>query len=915
MDVVDWAATPVGPQERWPGSLKTALDIMTGSRFPMVVIWGPEFTLFYNSSYAPMLGSKHPWAMGRSLREVWPKIWETIGPMLQSVLQTGIPTYNEDMLLPLMRNGYLEECYFTFSFSAITDEGQVRGIFCAVTEASAKIIAQRRLRTLYALNSRSLHDVAQANPIDLPFLRIYLRDETGRFVLSESSGAAHAAGESWPLDEVAQTGRMQVVPSTIDAGAVLIYTTRIASAAIFPLIGSANVPMGAIVVGLSPYSIFDESYQTFLNLLTTRIAGDMNGERSDRARALAASEVEGARDVAVRNERVLQMLADAVPQIICTAGSDGTVDYFNRRWFEYTGMSLTQTFEDAGWLRAFHPDDRAAIEEAWRTVAGGANDFSAEARIRSADGEYTWLLHRGVALRAADGALARLFVTATDINDRKLSEEREKFLAHASDVLSSTLDVSTILRRITELCVPQFADWCQLQSLSAEGELIVEAVRHKDPERNRRLEALVGRTVVTVRERDLRLAAGVAPSAQYGARSQRSSARGLGERTGCGRSCNLRRGRSRYGADRSAHRARAHARNAAPRHDGFSLRDAEDYGRHRRRTCATGRIGDRQLASLRTRASGRRRALQQAMLPARLPSHPRVELNNAYRPAERESRVGGDWYDAFAISPDEVALSIGDVAGHGLEASVAMNEARQALRLSALEGLSPAETLRRANAALMINDDHPMITAIYGIVDVAAQRSVTRRPATRSRRSHHLPPKRIISRAADSNRVERTRSSPRARSACSPYWTLLLYTDGLIEFDRNIERESTRLLEALGGRVQDTGADGAAALVRHVLNNRQYDDIAVLAATYLPPQPGGVEFGFGQSRRRRRSRGVSFPATLASRNWSRNGRSISCSPSAKPLPMPSNTHIAARPATSFCVSMHARTRSSARSRT
>ena len=106
------------------------------------------------------------------------------------------------------------------------------------------------------------------------------------------------------------------------------------------------------------------------------------------------------------------------------------------------------------------------------------------------------------------------------------------------------------------------------------------------------------------------------------------------------------------------------------------------------------------------------------MLPGRLPAHPRVELSYAYRPAERESRVGGDWYDAFVISENRVALSIGDVGGHGLEAAVAMNEARQALRLSALEGMTPAQTLRRTNAAMMLNDQHPIITALFGVIDV-----------------------------------------------------------------------------------------------------------------------------------------------------------------------------------------------------
>ena len=413
-------------------------------------------------------------------------------------------------------------------------------------------------------------------------------------------------------------------------------------------------------------------------------------------------------------------------------------------------------------------------------------------------------------------------------------------MAHASDVLSSTLDVPTILQRITQLCVPQFADWCQLQSLSPDGELVVEAVRHKDPERNRRLEAS-RRNVVAMRD-----ATFGSPMVLRNARSRvldhTASLRAVWE--------NVPNPEDRAIYDdaglgtalivplivRGATRGTLHLVNTDPAFTipKITAEIAEELARRAALAIDNSRLYEREhrVAT----------ALQQAMLPARLPSHPRIELSYAYRPAERESRVGGDWYDAFAISPDELALSIGDVAGHGLEASVAMNEARQALRLSALEGLSPAETLRRANAALMINDDHPMITAIYGVVDLAC--------ATFRYSSAGHPPPALAPFAGDAYYlkgggmpmgVDKDAAFPEREVQLPPYATLLLYTDGLIEFDRNIERESTRLLEALGGRIQDTGADGAAALVRHVLNNRQYDDVAVLAATYLPPRPGSVE--------------------------------------------------------------------------
>jgi anti-sigma regulatory factor (Ser/Thr protein kinase) len=182
------------------------------------------------------------------------------------------------------------------------------------------------------------------------------------------------------------------------------------------------------------------------------------------------------------------------------------------------------------------------------------------------------------------------------------------------------------------------------------------------------------------------------------------------------------------------------------------------------------------------------------------------------------------------------------VSGHGLEAAVAMNEARHALRLSALEGMSPAQTLRRANSALMLNEEHPMITAVFGVIDV-------KRSTFRYSCAGHPPPAfaplagpaHYLEGGGIPLGVDVAAPFPTLEVALEPYSTLLLYTDGLIEYDRNIERESNRLLDALSARVHDLVADGAGALVRKVLDNRQLDDIAVLAATILPAAPYPVE--------------------------------------------------------------------------
>jgi hypothetical protein len=198
MRSLDWSSTPIGPAERWPPALRTAVSICLSSRFPICLWWGQELAFLYNDPYRPMLGaSKHPAAMGRPGEETWREIWDVIGPMLRGVMERGEATWSEDQLLLMDRNGYLEEAYFTFSYSPIREEaGEVRGVFTAVTETTERVLADRRLRTVAALAARTAeaHTVAEVckqavaalagNPEDVPFARLRLDAdcvaETGR---------------------------------------------------------------------------------------------------------------------------------------------------------------------------------------------------------------------------------------------------------------------------------------------------------------------------------------------------------------------------------------------------------------------------------------------------------------------------------------------------------------------------------------------------------------------------------------------------------------------------------------------------------------------------------------------------------------------------------------------------------------
>jgi len=143
----DWSQTSIGDPEQWPHSLKTTLGIILHSSFPMFLFWGEDLICFYNDAYRPSLGTngKHP-ALGKKAFDVWPDIWDFIGPLIKQVFETNEAVWYEDQLLPIYRNGKMEDVYWTFSYSpAYGDDGNVSGVFVTCTETTTKVNNQKRL--------------------------------------------------------------------------------------------------------------------------------------------------------------------------------------------------------------------------------------------------------------------------------------------------------------------------------------------------------------------------------------------------------------------------------------------------------------------------------------------------------------------------------------------------------------------------------------------------------------------------------------------------------------------------------------------------------------------------------------------------------------------------------------------------
>src|SRR5450432_104772 len=158
----NWSKTAVGDISTWPQSLRTTLSILLNSKFPMFLFWGDELTCFYNDAYRPSLGNdgKHPGILGMAGKEAWSEIWAIIKPLMDQVLAGGEATWSEDQLIPIYRNGKIEDVYWTFSYSPVNDEsGEVAGVLVTCSETTEKVNA---FRSLAESNRRYFNNIMQA---------------------------------------------------------------------------------------------------------------------------------------------------------------------------------------------------------------------------------------------------------------------------------------------------------------------------------------------------------------------------------------------------------------------------------------------------------------------------------------------------------------------------------------------------------------------------------------------------------------------------------------------------------------------------------------------------------------------------------------------------------------------------------
>jgi PAS domain S-box-containing protein len=330
---MDWSRTPLGPIGNWSSNLRTTVSLALNSNFPISLLWGPECTQIYNDGYRPLCGAKHPTALGQDFRECWASAFPVIGEAFRSA-RNGTAAFLEDQRMFIDRNGYLEETFFTFSFSPIRDEsGAVAGLFHPVTETTSKMLAQRRTRALRdiaaaALTADSLRDGLQSaaetlsgSELDLPFVLFYQVATSGKtaelvaqYGLSADGPANQRTvelarpGAGWPIAEALATNtaiQVDHVRARLPGLVCAPYPEPIDTAFVLPITPPGyGGPACVMIAAASPRLPLTEAYRSFYEMaaaaMTTMIMS-VTALSLQRKRAEGLAEIDRAKTAFFNN--------------------------------------------------------------------------------------------------------------------------------------------------------------------------------------------------------------------------------------------------------------------------------------------------------------------------------------------------------------------------------------------------------------------------------------------------------------------------------------------------------------------------------------------------------------------------------------------------------------------------------------
>jgi len=448
--------------------------------------------MLYNDALAPAFADNHPWALGRAGEQVLPEMWPVIGPMLDHVLRAGEATWRDDEPLPMKRRGFVQDTYWTYSYSPIRDEtGTVAGVFTATSETTDRVLRERRLQVLNDVSrgldrtrtrdeacTSAVEVACKGAPEDVSAAVVYLRDsERSSLRRVAASGdvafpAEPEGDESWATVVTAAlaTGSAQVADLLFASADGFVVERRLALAPL--LVPGRSAPVGVLAASTGARVVFDDDYAAFCASLAGSLSAalaTLEALEAERARlaqrsALDRAEQERERDQLLLAELELQRALLDQAQRLAKVGSfeldlaSGTLTG-SPVFLEQMEMAEPVGLEDpvASPKARVHPDDVAHVDAAIAAAAAHGTPFEYDVRITSTGGVTRTFRAIGGLERNPDGTPRRVLGSNQDVTAQRAAEHALAAAAAASEAAARerriTVDLQQALRPST-LTVP-----------------------------------------------------------------------------------------------------------------------------------------------------------------------------------------------------------------------------------------------------------------------------------------------------------------------------------------------------------------------------------------------------------------------------------------------------------------------------
>jgi PAS domain S-box-containing protein len=407
----DWRKTSLGSPEFWPQSLRTALSIVLNSRFPMFIWWGPELLCFYNDAYRPSLGGegKHPTILGLNAKEAWPEIWDIIKPLIDKVIERGESVWFEDLLVPIFRNGKIEDVYWTFSYSPIYgNSGKVEGVLVTCTETTEKVLIKKQLQE----SERKLRLIILQAPVSIGIFR-------GKHYVTEIANSK--ALELWGRNEKEVLGKpiLDVMPELRSQGIQElldeVYTTGKPYAALeLPVQIMKNGKLETLYINFNYDAVYDDQ---------GKIVGIMTVGIDVTEQVLAHKKIEA-------NEEKLNIVIEASDLGTWELNFQSGEIAYSKRYLDILGLK-GDNFSHADLLKRIHPGDLGARQKAMeQALLTGYLHY--QARAVWDDGSIHWFEGKGKLFYNKENKPLRMMGTLRDMTEEKnqqqsIEESEERF--------------------------------------------------------------------------------------------------------------------------------------------------------------------------------------------------------------------------------------------------------------------------------------------------------------------------------------------------------------------------------------------------------------------------------------------------------------------------------------------------------